>query len=153
MSKTTFITNYFLSRIHDRKLCVIGMCTLMSLQDAKPQVLSEVADKIIPSLILIFDGLKRAYAARAAEEEEDESEDDDDDCEGESRSFSYRISQLIPKLITEGISSDEDEIDELGNSYFERVSELAKAKGAAEGFEISAEVKVRFRLLSLLSFN
>lgn len=58
------------------------MCTLMSLQDAKPQVLSEVADKMIPSLILIFDGLKRAYAARAAEGEEEESEDEDDDCEG-----------------------------------------------------------------------
>ncbi|XP_063698998.1 importin-7 [Culicoides brevitarsis] len=114
-------TDCFLG-IHDRKLCVIGMCTLMSLQDAKPQVLSEVADKMIPSLILIFDGLKRAYAARAAEEEEEESEDEDDDCE-------------------EGISSDEDEVDELGASYFERVSELAKTKGAAEGFEISAEVK------------
>lgn len=63
------------------------MCTLMSLQDAKPQVLSEVADKIIPSLILIFDGLKRAYAARAAEEEEEESEEETDDCEGESLSL------------------------------------------------------------------
>lgn len=58
------------------------MCVLISLQDAKPQVLSEVAEKIIPSLILIFDGLKRAYAARAAELEEEESENEDDDCEG-----------------------------------------------------------------------
>lgn len=74
-------TDCFLG-IHDRKLCVIGMCTLMSLQDAKPQVLSEVADKIIPSLILIFDGLKRAYAARDAEDEEEDSDEDEDDCEG-----------------------------------------------------------------------
>lgn len=49
----------------------------------------------------------------------------------------------LKNCVTEGISSDEDEVDELGNSYYERVSELAKAKGAAEGFEISAEVKVR----------
>jgi importin-7 len=55
---------------------------LISLGDGKPPVLSEVSDKIIPALILIFEGLNRAYAARAAEDEEEESEDDDDDCEG-----------------------------------------------------------------------
>lgn len=136
------MTKNLLFSIHDRKLCVIGMCTLMSLQDAKPQVLSEVADKIIPSLILIFDGLKRAYAARAAEEEEEESEDEGDDCEGESSSQVNCQTLNDVKFFPEGISSDEDEIDELGNSYYERVSELTKAKGAIEGFEISAEVKV-----------
>lgn len=68
--------------IHDRKLCVLGLCTLISLGDAKPQVLSEVASKIVPSLILLFDGLKRAYESRAQEEEEEEEEEDGDDCEG-----------------------------------------------------------------------
>jgi len=52
------------------------------LGDAKPQVLSEVADKIVPSLILLFDGLKRAYESRAQEEEEEEEEEGGDDCEG-----------------------------------------------------------------------
>lgn len=61
---------------------MLGLCTLISLGDAKPQVLSEVAGKIIPSLILLFDGLKRAYQVRAAEEEEEESDEEDDDCEG-----------------------------------------------------------------------
>ncbi|KXJ70625.1 importin-7 [Aedes albopictus] len=108
--------------IHDRKLCVIGLCTLISLGDGKPQVLSELGDKIIPTLILIFDGLKRAYAARAAEEEEEESEEEDDDLE-------------------EGISSDEDEVDEMGPSYFERVAKLAKDKAAEHGFELTATIK------------
>lgn len=58
------------------------MCALISMQDAKPPVLKDVADKIMPALILIFDGLKRAYAARAAEGEEEESEDEDEDNEG-----------------------------------------------------------------------
>jgi hypothetical protein len=117
-------TDCFLG-IHDRKLCVIGLCTLISLGDQKPQVLSEVADKILPALIMIFDGLLRAYEARAQAEEEEESEDDDDDCE-------------------EGLSSDEDEIDELGPSYFERVAEMSKKKGTEQGFEISATIKVGF---------
>lgn len=112
-----------LYRIHDRKLCVIGLCTLISLGESKPQVLSELGDKIIPTLILIFDGLKRAYAARAAEEEEEESEEEDDDLE-------------------DGISSDEDEVDEMGPSYFERTSKMAQDKAAEQGFELTATIKV-----------
>lgn len=63
-------------------MCVLGLCTLISLGDAKPPVLSEVAGKIIPNLILLFDGLKRAYESRAQEEEDEEEEEDEDDCEG-----------------------------------------------------------------------
>lgn len=47
-------------------------------------MLSEVAGKIVPSLILLFDGLKRAYESRAQEEEEEEEEEDGDDCEGKN---------------------------------------------------------------------
>lgn len=103
------------------------MCTLITLGNAKPQVLSEVSGEIIPSLIIIFDGLKRAYEARAEAEEEEESDEDEevDDCE-------------------EGISSDEDEMNELDNSYMERIAELARKKGTDQGLEISAIVKVSF---------
>lgn len=61
---------------------MLGLCTLISLGDAKPVVLKEVCTKIIPSLILLFDGLKRAYESRAQEEETENDDDDDDDCEG-----------------------------------------------------------------------
>lgn len=108
--------------IHDRKLCVIGLCTLMSLGDGKPAVLSELSEKIIPTLILIFDGLKRAYAARASEGEEEESEEEDDDLE-------------------DGISSDEDEVDEMGPSYFERIAKMTQDKAAEAGFELTATIK------------
>lgn len=74
-------TDCFLG-IHDRKLYVLGLCTLMQLGDGKPPVLNELAGKVLPSLMLIFDGLKRAYQARAQEDEEEDSEDDDEDCEG-----------------------------------------------------------------------
>ena len=66
--------------LHDRKLCVLGLCTLLQMNGGRPQALSECAPQIIPSLILLFDGLKRAYAAKAQEcEEESEDESDDDD--------------------------------------------------------------------------
>lgn len=77
-----YITIYFIRSIHDRKLCVLGLCTLITMGDAKPIVLGEISDKIIPSLILIFDGLKRAYQARAQADEEEETDEDDDECEG-----------------------------------------------------------------------
>jgi hypothetical protein len=89
---------YFNPRIHDRKLCVLGICTLISLGDGKPPVLSEVSDKIIPALILIFEGLNRAYAARAAEDEEEESEDDDDDCEGRQFHVKHQKRRFISNL-------------------------------------------------------
>lgn len=102
---------------------MIGLCTLMSLGDGKPAVLSELSEKIIPTLILIFDGLKRAYAARASEGEEEESEEEDDDLE-------------------DGISSDEDEVDEMGPSYFERIAKMTQDKAAEAGFELTATIKV-----------
>lgn len=118
-------TDCFLG-IHDRKLYVLGLCTLLSLGDNKPPVLNELAAKVLPSLMLIFDGLKRAYQARALEDEEEESEDDDEDCEGEA------------------LSSDEDEIDECGTSFLENVQNFASKKAAEHGIEMTAEVKVYF---------
>lgn len=114
-------TDCFLG-IHDRKLFVVGLCTLITLGNNKPQVLSEVSDKIVPSLILIFDGLKRAYEARATAEDSSDEEDDNDDCE-------------------EGLSSDEDEIDELGPNYFDRIADVAQKKGAEQGLDITASIK------------
>lgn len=46
---------------------------------ARPAAVNECALQIIPSLILLFDGLKRAYAAKVvdvADEEDDEEESD-----------------------------------------------------------------------------
>lgn len=91
--------------LHDRKLCVLGLCTLISAAPAHPGVVEECAQQIVPSLLLLFDGLKRAYAAKAAENEDDDDEDgedDDDDCE-------------------EVLSSDEDDIDHEGQEYMERL--------------------------------
>lgn len=81
-----------------------------------------MAGKIVPALILLFDGLKRAYESRAQEEEEEEEEEDGDDCE-------------------EALSSDEDDMDEMAPDYLDKLAEFAKTKGDSAGFEIKAEIK------------
>ncbi|XP_058126531.1 importin-7 [Anopheles ziemanni] len=107
--------------IHDRKLCIIGLCTLLSMGERKPTVLSELPDKIIPTMLLIFDGLKRAYAARAAEGEEEESEDESEDLE-------------------DGLSSDEDDVDEM-SPYFKNVTKMVQDKASEAGFEVTASIQ------------
>lgn len=72
---------------------MLGLCTIIGMSQ-KPSALIEMAPKVVPSLILLFDGLKRAYAAKAqAEAEEEQSESDDGEI-GEGNyylRFCYRI--------------------------------------------------------------
>lgn len=67
--------------LHDRKLCVLGLCTLISMGPARPVAVNECATQIIPSIILLFDGLKRAYIAKVTDEDDDENEDEDSDVD------------------------------------------------------------------------
>ncbi|KAK9876762.1 hypothetical protein WA026_015003 [Henosepilachna vigintioctopunctata] len=106
--------------IHDRKLCVLGLCTLITLP-CRPAPVIEVAPKIVPSLILLFEGLKRAYASKAESVEEEESETSDGEIE-------------------EVLSSDEDEIDDKGQDYLESLSKKAMNAGNATGMSINATI-------------
>lgn len=77
----------------------------------------------MPALIMLFEGLKKAYAARAQDSgEEEESESDDDDVE-------------------EVLSSDEDEIDEKGQEYLDSLSRRALTSGAAAGVPITSTIE------------
>jgi len=40
---------------------VLGLCTLLSMTGGRPQVLTDEAHRLLPSIILVFNGLKRAY--------------------------------------------------------------------------------------------
>lgn len=51
-------------RIHDRKLCVMGLLTLMSLPPNRPIAVNEHAPQIVPSMLMLFDGLNRAYSSK-----------------------------------------------------------------------------------------
>jgi hypothetical protein len=86
--------------LHDRKLYVLGLCTLLGTSGVRPPALVDQAQGLIPALLLIFSGLQRAYASRAAAEESDDEEEDEE---------------------YEELASDEDEIDEASQVYIEKL--------------------------------
>uniref|UniRef100_A0A668AMM7 Importin 8 n=1 Tax=Myripristis murdjan TaxID=586833 RepID=A0A668AMM7_9TELE len=55
-------TEFFLG-LHDRKMCIIGLSVLMELP-SRPAVVEGVAAQIVPSILLLFLGLKHLYASR-----------------------------------------------------------------------------------------
>uniref|UniRef100_M4A2B5 Importin 8 n=1 Tax=Xiphophorus maculatus TaxID=8083 RepID=M4A2B5_XIPMA len=63
-------TEFFLG-FHDRKMCIIGLTMLMELP-SRPTALERVAGQIIPSILLLFLGLKHMYASRLINNDEDE---------------------------------------------------------------------------------
>ncbi len=82
------------------QMCVLGLCHLMQMPD-KGEVVAH-APQLLPSALLLFEGLKRAYAARTeAEEDEDGSEEEEGGADSEL------------------LESDEDEIDDEGEQYLE----------------------------------
>ncbi|XP_067902475.1 importin-7 isoform X2 [Heterodontus francisci] len=102
--------------LHDRKMCVLGLCALIELEQ-RPQIVNQVAGQILPALTLLFGGLKRAYACRA-EHENDSDDDDDGEDEDENE-----------------LGSDEDDIDEDGQEYLEMLAKQAGEDGDDEEWE------------------
>ncbi|XP_066600372.1 importin-7 [Prorops nasuta] len=108
--------------LHDRKLCVLGLCTLISMGPARPAAVNECAQQIIPSLILLFDGLKRAYAAKVADGIDEENDDEESDTD-------------------EVLSSDEDEIDDVNQQYLEKLQEKVVRVSGQLGMNVNATIQ------------
>uniref|UniRef100_A0A674E4L1 Importin 8 n=1 Tax=Salmo trutta TaxID=8032 RepID=A0A674E4L1_SALTR len=100
-------TEFFLG-LHDRKMCIIGLSVLMELP-SRPGVVEGVAAQIVPSVLLLFLGLKHLYSTRLLNKpdllactgvpEEDQN--------GERRK-------------TEEIPSDEDEVNANRNTMMQQ---------------------------------
>ncbi|CAF96737.1 unnamed protein product, partial [Tetraodon nigroviridis] len=98
-------TEFFVG-LHDRKVCIIGLSMLMELPQ-RPAVLDAVAAQIVPSILLLFLGLKPLYAARhinkpdlltrVLEQEEDQNEeipsDEDEVNENHQQQQASRLGQ------------------------------------------------------------
>ncbi|XP_048004501.1 importin-7 [Leguminivora glycinivorella] len=108
--------------LHDRKLCVLGICTLLEMGPCRPP-LEPVLPDILPSCLVLFDGLKRAYEARAEADEDTDEEDEDDDQDEEV------------------LSSDEDDIDDMNNEYLENLSRMAVKNAAQQGINMTANIE------------
>ena len=47
--------------LHDRKVCVLGLCTLLQLATKRPHDIAQLADKILPSTCEMLENLEKAY--------------------------------------------------------------------------------------------
>lgn len=72
----------------------------------KPAALETVLPKIMPSFLMLFDGLRRAYTYRASVEDEDS--DDENGADGSD-------------IEEAALSSDEDELDDDGQIYLDQL--------------------------------
>ncbi|KAM9705222.1 importin-8-like [Menidia menidia] len=112
-------TEFFLG-LHDRKMCIIGLSVLMELP-SRPAALERVSAQIVPSILLLFLGLKHLYTSRhinkpgllanAGAQEEDQNEEipSDQDEAGENRNPAH---QLPGMAADQGAEDEEEEEDE-----------------------------------------
>uniref|UniRef100_A0A8D0A125 Importin 7 n=1 Tax=Sander lucioperca TaxID=283035 RepID=A0A8D0A125_SANLU len=120
-NNTEPITNHFITQwlkdvdcflgLHDRKMCILGICALIDLEH-RPQVVNQVAVQLLPAAILLFNGLKRAYACRA-EHENDEDDDDEDGEEDDDngKALSEYLEMLAKQAGEDGDDEDWEEDD------------------------------------------
>lgn len=96
--------------IHDRRIAVYGWCTVLDAPQ-HPAILTEVATDILPSLIMLLQGLTRAYKSRGDDNSSDNSSSDEEDGD----------SDFDP----EELASSEDEVDEESAEYLEMLEKHA----------------------------
>ncbi|XP_072309448.1 importin-8 isoform X2 [Eucyclogobius newberryi] len=103
-------TEFFLG-LHDRKLCVLGLCVLMELP-TRPVALEAVVGQILPSVLLLFLGLKHLYASRVLHKPELQPRGNvqDEDQNEEIPSDEDEVSE--PPVCPHSGTNDETEDDE-----------------------------------------
>lgn len=110
--------------LHDRKLCILSLCTLLEMGQTRPNI-DDIVPKLLPSCLTLFDGLQRAYKTQAeCENETSSSYEDDDDEEGD-----------------EVLSTDEDDIDDTGNEYLANLARQVTKNSADQGVNLVATVE------------
>ncbi|KAG1666608.1 Importin-7 [Nymphon striatum] len=125
---TETITAYFIKQwiqdvdcfagIHDRKLCILGLCELLLLTSSnRHQAITSRAKEIIPALVILFDGIKLSYANKAMAENEENNEE-------------YESDEDDP-----GLATDEDDLEDEDAAYLNKI--IAKAK-ANSPFPVTA---------------
>uniref|UniRef100_A0A673X294 Importin 8 n=1 Tax=Salmo trutta TaxID=8032 RepID=A0A673X294_SALTR len=110
-------TEFFLG-LHDRKMCIIGLSVLMELP-SRPVVVEGIAAQIVPSVLLLFLGLKHLYSSRlnkpdllactgVPEEDQNEEIPSDEDEVNENRNAMMQQQTCTPV----GHEDDEEEEDD-----------------------------------------
>ncbi|CAG0888797.1 unnamed protein product [Cyprideis torosa] len=113
--------------LHDRKMCILGLCLIIS---RRPNLLSEMLPAVMPSLLMLFDGIKRAYEIKA-EEERDSSDDDDDEYADSDDSADDQI-----------LDSDEDDLDDTSATYLGNIQTKITEAAASGQFPMQMQAKL-----------
>uniref|UniRef100_A0A8C5MQS0 Importin 8 n=1 Tax=Leptobrachium leishanense TaxID=445787 RepID=A0A8C5MQS0_9ANUR len=151
INQWVYDTDCFLG-LHDRKMCILGLSILMQLPNRHPSV-TAVTSLIVPSILLLFLGLKRVYAIRdrpfkqccshsskRKTEESDEiaTDDEDTNCSGQS--------------MQDGITEDEqeedddwDEDDVLGETSLEGFTTTLDCDDAVDEYQFFTEALLTTR--------
>uniref|UniRef100_A0A3B4GZ93 Importin 8 n=1 Tax=Pundamilia nyererei TaxID=303518 RepID=A0A3B4GZ93_9CICH len=120
-------TEFFLG-LHDRKMCIIGLSVLIELP-SRPAVLDAVAAQIVPSILLLFLGLKHINAsrlinkpellARAGAQDEDQNEEIPSDEDEVNENCNTMQQQSSMPAGQGGDDDDDDEDDYWDDDGFE----------------------------------
>jgi hypothetical protein len=63
--------------IHDRRVCALGLCTLLRIDSKYYSAISNIVPKILPNCIHIYQGLMKTYQHNNEDDSEDDTDDDD----------------------------------------------------------------------------
>jgi hypothetical protein len=64
--------------IHDRRVCALGLCTLLRIDTNYYPAISSIVPKILPNCIQVYDGLMKTYQHNEDDSDDDTDDDDDD---------------------------------------------------------------------------
>ncbi|XP_036433519.1 importin-8 isoform X2 [Colossoma macropomum] len=115
-------TEFFLG-LHDRKMCIIGLSLLMELS-SRPAVLEGVASQIIPSILLLFLGLKHIYASRVLNKPEPLSrvqgtdEDENEEIPSDEDEVGEKSSSMQPASASSGNDNEDEDDDDDDDDYW-----------------------------------
>ena len=56
-----FFNVFLFCRVHDRKMCALGLCTLLELVPQRPHDVAQISHRLLPSCCNIFENLEKVY--------------------------------------------------------------------------------------------
>ncbi|CAF3319814.1 unnamed protein product [Rotaria socialis] len=168
-STQTIIANFFnqwmtdcplFAGVHDRRVCALGLCTLLRIDATYYPAISSIVPKILPNCIQIYDGLMKTYQHNEEEDSDDETDDDDDDDsvasdieDGEDETIEHEddfLEKLTKKasdheMSGDGLDGDDDDDDDEGSDFdidetdLESYSTILEANEDIDEFQIFCE--------------
>ncbi|CAF3715518.1 unnamed protein product [Adineta steineri] len=147
--------------VHDRRVCALGLCTLLRIDATYYPAISEIVPKILPNCIQIYEGLMKTYQHNDEDDSDDDTDDDDDSVaseieDGEDETIEHeddflesldKLKGKVPdhEMSGEGVGDDDDDDDDEGSDFdidetdLESYSTVLEANEDIDEFQIFSE--------------